>query len=95
MCGRFTLRTANKELDQLFDLASVETLRPRYNIAPSQEIAAVRQSESGQREFASLKWGLIPSWSKEPKADYSTINARAETVARYRSRRGVGGGRVR
>lgn len=80
MCGRFTLRTPNKELSEVFGV-TVPQLRLRYNIAPSQEIAAVRQSEGGQRECALLKWGLIPSWSKEPKTSYSTINARAETVA--------------
>lgn len=80
MCGRFTLRTPNKELSEVFGV-TVPQLRLRYNIAPSQEIAAVRQDEGGKREFALLKWGLIPSWSKEPKTSFSTINARAETVA--------------
>ena len=80
MCGRFTLRTPAKELSKFFGVA-VPQLRLRYNIAPSQEIAAIRYGESGQREFAWLKWGLVPSWSKEPKTSYSTVNARAETVA--------------
>jgi len=87
MCGRFTLRTPNKELSLLFGV-EMPQLRLRYNIAPSQEIATIRQNEGGQREGALLKWGLIPSWSKVPKSSYSTINARAETVTQkpaYRS----------
>jgi len=53
----------------------------RYNIAPTQPIAAVRQREhQGQREFAWLRWGLIPSWAKDTKIASSTINARSETA---------------
>ncbi len=81
MCGRFTLRTPAKAIATLFDLEDVPELRPRYNIAPSQPIAAVRQDRSRQREFAMLHWGLIPFWADDPKIGYRTINARAETVA--------------
>jgi len=52
---------------------------PRYNIAPSQDIAAVRQGAEG-RELLMLHWGLVPSWAKEPATGFSMINARAETV---------------
>src|SRR6056297_2966805 len=81
MCGRFTLRTPANAIATLFDLEDVPELRPRYNIAPSQPIAAVRQNRSRQREFAMLRWGLIPFWADDPKIGYRTINARAETVA--------------
>jgi len=60
---------------------------PRYNIAPTQEILAVRiqpvsgESPSSEREAAMLRWGLIPSWSKEPLAGAPMINARGETIA--------------
>ncbi len=81
MCGRFTLRTPAKAIATLFDLEDVPELRPRYNIAPSQPIAAVRQDRWRQREFAMLHWGLIPFWADDPKIGYRTINARAETVA--------------
>lgn len=53
---------------------------PRYNIAPSQPILAVRQSDAG-RELVSFRWGLVPFWSKDPKSGYKMINARAETVS--------------
>lgn len=81
MCGRFTLRTPAKEIASLFDLGDTPDLRPRYNIAPSQEIAAVRSTPARQRELAMLRWGLIPFWADDSKTGYRMINARAETVA--------------
>jgi putative SOS response-associated peptidase YedK len=55
---------------------------PRYNIAPTQTVAAVRSAESGDgRELSLVKWGLIPSWAKDAKIGNSLINARADTVA--------------
>ena len=55
---------------------------PRYNIAPTQEILAIRvEPASGEREAALLRWGLIPSWSKEPQSGPPMINARGETIA--------------
>jgi putative SOS response-associated peptidase YedK len=55
-------------------------LLPRYNVSPSQSVAAIRHAD-GRRTLARLRWGLIPSWAKDPKIDYQCINARAETVA--------------
>jgi putative SOS response-associated peptidase YedK len=52
----------------------------RYNIAPSQPVAVVRMAE-GVRQLTTMQWGLIPSWAKDPKIAYNTINARADTVA--------------
>lgn len=55
---------------------------PRYNIAPTQDIVAVRvTAESGEREAALLRWGLVPSWAKEIQSGPPMINARAETLA--------------
>lgn len=81
MCGRFTLRTSPQRIAQTF-LTLVPELRPRYNIAPSQPVAAVRlDATRHERELVSFRWGLIPSWADDPKIGYRTINARAETVA--------------
>ncbi|MGD2112361.1 MAG: SOS response-associated peptidase [Gammaproteobacteria bacterium] len=80
MCGRFSLDTLPDTLARHFDLREAPALQPRGNIAPSQDIAVIRLP--GQdRECVLLRWGLVPAWSKEPKTRYSTINARAETVA--------------
>jgi putative SOS response-associated peptidase YedK len=55
-------------------------LEPRYNIAPTQEILAVREA-NGVREPVMMRWGLIPSWSKEPGGGPPLINARADSLA--------------
>ena len=81
MCGRFTLFEADKVLSKEFGLSGIPPLSPRYNIAPSQPVAAVRTASAGnRRELALLRWGLIPSWSKDPAIGNRLINARAETV---------------
>ena len=82
MCGRFTLFEADKILSKEFGVSGFSPLSPRYNIAPSQPIAAVRATPTGKgREIAFLRWGLIPSWSKDPGIGNRLINARAETAA--------------
>jgi putative SOS response-associated peptidase YedK len=81
MCGRFTLFEADKILSREFGVSGIPPLSPRYNIAPSQAVAAVRTASAGTgRELALLRWGLIPSWSKDPAIGNRLINARAETV---------------
>lgn len=86
MCGRYSLTTPMEALRQLFDFPERPNLAARVNIAPSQEVAAVRleEGEVGARHFVSLRWGLIPSWApsgaKEPGIGNRTINARAETI---------------
>ena len=78
MCGRFALKNP-KALKAAFDLKEMPDLPPRYNIAPSQDIAIIRADANG-RHLSLAHWGLIPSWAKESDKSYSTINARAETV---------------
>jgi putative SOS response-associated peptidase YedK len=78
MCGRFTITAHPAALTQLFELPAVPELPPRYNVAPTQPVPVVRLGEKG-RELSILRWGLIPSWSKDAKASF--INARAETAA--------------
>ena len=81
MCGRFTLFEADKILSKEFGVSGFPAQSPRYNIAPSQPVAAVRAAPAGTgRELALLRWGLIPSWSKDPAIGNRLINARAETV---------------
>lgn len=82
MCGRYTLRASPAELARIFALLREPDLKPRYNVAPGQNVAAVVfDPERSPHELVSLKWGLVPSWSKDPKIGYRTINARADTVA--------------
>lgn len=66
---------------EVFHLAYVPTLEPRYNIAPTQLVPTVlRKPEHSDRRLELLRWGLIPSWAKEPAIGARLINARAETV---------------
>ena len=81
MCGRFIQCTSGDRLAERFHLSTAPELTPRYNVAPSQPVGAIRSAEDGRREWVALRWGLIPAWAPEPRTGYSTINARAETVA--------------
>ncbi len=83
MCGRYTLRANLNRILAEFEAEARPEYQPvaRYNVAPTQMVSAIRQAEDGHRELLPLKWGLIPSWAKDEKIAYSTINARAETVA--------------
>jgi putative SOS response-associated peptidase YedK len=81
MCGRFGLFTSGEELAEWFRLPDVPLIEPRYNIAPTQPVAVVRETAAG-RGFALLKWGFT-LWDKV------LINARAETAAQKPSFRGA------
>ena len=80
MCGRFTLTSDIKEMQQRFGAKGNFKFHPAYNIAPSRDIPVVREGESG-REIVPCRWGLVPHWSK-PDSSYKAINARAETLAK-------------
>lgn len=80
MCGRYTLHAGFETLRKHFQVLNQSELKPRFNIAPSQSVAAVRMGAEG-RELVMLRWGLVPFWAKDLKIGYRTINARAETVA--------------
>ncbi|MBN1659050.1 MAG: SOS response-associated peptidase [Anaerolineae bacterium] len=83
MCGRFTLATPVEDLVKQFSIAEVAGIEARYNIAPSQAVAAVREEkDKGGRELVWLQWGLVPFWADDPKIGFKMINARAETVDR-------------
>lgn len=88
MCGRYTLHTSLEQIIDHFHLQQAPEITPRFNIAPSQAVPAVR-GDPARRELVMLRWGLIPSWAKEEKTGYSMINARAETVAAKPAFRGA------
>ncbi|MGW8288577.1 MAG: SOS response-associated peptidase [Desulfobulbales bacterium] len=82
MCGRFALKAPPRTIQQHFDLPETVDLSPRYNIAPSQDVAVIRHLPGkGYRQLDMLRWGLIPGWAKDMKISYRMINARAETLA--------------
>lgn len=80
MCGRYCLALTWDDLLELLRLVGPPAdLTPRYNIAPSQQVAAIREEADG-RQLVLLHWGLIPFWANDPKIGYKMINARAETA---------------
>ncbi len=82
MCGRYSLTTPSEAVRAYFDFVELPNLPPRANIAPSQDVAAVRLGpDDDARHFVWLRWGLIPAWAKEAAIGDRMINARAESVA--------------
>ena len=82
MCGRYTLKTPIERLSEKFQFSKVIPLKPRYNIAPSQPVVAVRRlPDDSDRQLAMLRWGFIPGWVKDPTSGTQPINAKAETAA--------------
>lgn len=80
MCGRFTLTLEPGELQELLDLGPfVHIVQPRYNIAPTQPVAIVKDPKTRAVEL--YQWGLVPFWSKDIKIGSRLINARSETAA--------------
>jgi len=81
MCGRFALYGSPAKLKEHFATANELNLKPRFNIAPSQTVPVVQIDETGNRVFTFARWGLIPSWVKDPAEIQQPINAKAETAA--------------
>jgi putative SOS response-associated peptidase YedK len=88
MCGRFAFYSPAEAAAALFGVPGSVDIEPRYNIAPTQYVAAIRDGADEERELVMLRWGLVPFWAKDPSIGNRMINARAETVAEkpsYRS----------
>lgn len=80
MCGRFDLHLPKELLAEILGISILKDIQPRYNIAPTQQVAVIRTYPDGTRHLDLLKWGLIPSWAKDPSIGSKMINARSETV---------------
>lgn len=81
MCGRFAFYSPSEATAALFGVDGALAVEPRYNIAPTQYVAAIRENDNKERELTMLRWGLVPFWAKDPSIGNRMINARAETVA--------------
>jgi len=79
MCGRYAVTTVPEAMRALFGYLEQPNFPPRYNIAPTQPVPIVRVAE-GKRQLALVRWGLIPSWVKDPRTFTLLINARGESV---------------
>lgn len=83
MCGRVALFEPPSRLARFLDASaniSDEDFEPSWNLGPTRELAAVRETSRGDRELSLYRWGLVPSWAKDKNVK-GTFNARAETVA--------------
>jgi putative SOS response-associated peptidase YedK len=80
MCARYTIRTPADLLAARFGLPAVPDLRPRFNVAPSQQIPVIGSKPDGGRGLALFKWGFVPHWADE-RPKMRPVNAKAETVA--------------
>lgn len=79
MCGRFVITSAPSALRQVFGYVEQPNFPPRYNVAPTQPVPVVIL-ENGARHFRLMRWGLLPSWVKDPRKFTLLINARSETI---------------
>jgi putative SOS response-associated peptidase YedK len=81
MCSRYSLTSPPEAVRSYFRYDNEAVFPPRYNIAPSQPVAIVRNTPAGGREMALVRWGLVPGWVRDPRAFKTLINARSETAA--------------
>ncbi|QBR91767.1 SOS response-associated peptidase [Nocardioides euryhalodurans] len=91
MCGRYASSRKPEDLVEEFEVVDSRIRQPLeadYNVAPTKEVYAVMErkpsrdsEEEPQRQLRSLRWGLVPSWAKDPSIGNRMINARMETVA--------------
>lgn len=95
MCGRYSLTATEEDLRRAFGYdGAPRNLRPRWNVAPTQEMPILRKDAGGSLRLDTLDWGLVPYWAEDPSVGSRMINARGETVAEkpafrqaYRARR--------
>jgi putative SOS response-associated peptidase YedK len=89
VCGRYASTTTDKELRSLFDVVDSvgAELSPSYNVAPTQQVRVVLEraprdepAADAERQLRTVKWGLVPVWSKDPKIGSRLVNARSETI---------------
>ena len=81
MCGRFTLTADQDSFENRFSLTRFDLgWVPSFNIAPTQEVLTVT-NDGGENRPELMRWGLVPSWAKDPKIGNRMINARSETLA--------------
>lgn len=89
MCGRFTIVMGYEFLIERYEaeVAQIHNFSPNYNAAPTQLLPVIINGGTNNR-LGVMRWGLIPSWAKDPKIAYKMINARAETITEKPAFRG-------
>jgi putative SOS response-associated peptidase YedK len=87
MCGRFTFQPAEDFYERFHISNRLDSLMPRYNIAPGQMVPVI--ITNSPRQVVRMRWGLIPHWAKDEKTAYKMINARVETLTQKPAFRGL------
>ena len=80
MCSRYNLTSPPEAVRAYFGYADTPNFPARYNIAPTQPIAVVARDREGTQRFRLMRWGLLPSFVKDPKQFPTLINARSDYV---------------
>jgi putative SOS response-associated peptidase YedK len=88
MCGRFAFYAPREAVRATFGVDLPGDWPPRYNVAPSRPVPVIR-APAARAEGAWLRWGLIPSWARDPAIGHRLINARVETIAAKPAFRGA------
>lgn len=81
MCGRFAFYSPREAVLAVFGVELPFEPEPRYNVAPTQTVVAIRAGAEGEPEGVVLRWGLVPFWARDPAIGNRLINARAESLA--------------
>jgi putative SOS response-associated peptidase YedK len=82
MCGRYTLTAPDPAaIRDRFPIGESVEVRPRFNVAPGDDVLAVTTDREGATRGERLRWGLVPAWAKSPDTGLKMINARLETVS--------------
>lgn len=79
MCGRFSIAKSKEEIAKRFNVGAPANFKPRYNIAPMQQLPVITSRNPNELSF--MRWGLVPSWSLDASTAANMINARGETIA--------------
>jgi putative SOS response-associated peptidase YedK len=83
MCGRYSIKVSQADLEKEFSVADAAFLNPRFNAAPTQMLPVIRLIDNAN-SLNLLRWGIIPAWSPDGKSKFATINARADGLATSR-----------
>ncbi|MUV38670.1 putative SOS response-associated peptidase YoaM [Lentibacillus sp. JNUCC-1] len=80
MCGRYTLLAEERDIQETFGLSDgISEYEPSYNVAPGQNVLSIIH-DGKEKRGGYMRWGLVPSWAKDPKIGYKMINARSESA---------------
>jgi putative SOS response-associated peptidase YedK len=83
VCGRYSVKVSQADLEKEFSIADAAFLNPRYNAAPGQRLTIIRSIDD-VNSLETVRWGIIPSWSPDGKSNFMMINARADGLANSR-----------